>query len=256
MQNNYVIKLSRVSKTFKIRKINSYSIRELLLNHSIYKSDSKQTLKALSNIDLEINQGETFGVIGRNGSGKTTLLNIIMESIAPDKGGIVETKGRILRLSLGIGIDPNLSARDNIYVNGSLIGLTFDKIGEIFDAIINFADLNNFIDTPVKFFSRGMKQRLLFSIAMYAEADIFLLDEFFGGTGDQNFREKSDRAFTKKILAGKTIVVVSHNMNIIKKYCENVIWLENGEIRDSGKASEVINSYNRHVKIPNDIQNP
>jgi len=243
-----VIELSDISKTFVIREQRSQTIRDFILNILLRKHNSSKTINALTNINLSIYNSEVLGIIGRNGSGKSTLINIIMESIVSDKGGVVKTKGKIIRLALGMGVDPNLSARDNIYVNGSVLGLTFDKIGNIFDDIISFSDLENFVDTPVKFYSKGMKQRLLFSIAIYAEADIFLLDEFFGGTGDKEFREKSDLAFQEKIIQGKTIVIVSHSMNIIKKYCKKVIWIEDGKIKTTGTPSEVIEQYRQNTK--------
>lgn len=243
MKKKTVIKLTNINKTFHIRESRSTSIRDFILNFISAKKNNRKKILALNNINIKIKEGESFGIIGRNGSGKSTLLNIMMESIASDKGGIVETHGRMIRLSLGMGVDPNLSARDNIYVNGSLIGLTFDKIGEIFSDILDFADLTEFVDTPVKFYSRGMKQRLLFSIALHTQADIILLDEFFGGTGDKLFRQKSDEAFRKKILEGKTIVIVSHSMKIIQKFCHKAVWIDKGEVMAKGQTVEVINKY-------------
>ena len=212
------------------------------------KKNSQSELKALSNVNLTISKGETFGIVGRNGSGKSTLLNIIMESIRPDKGGIVKTKGKMIRLALGMGIDPNLTARENIYVNGSVIGLSFKRIGEKFDQIITFAGLEGFVDTPVKFFSKGMKQRLLFSIAMHVETEIILLDEFFGGVGDQDFKRKSDEAFKKVIMEGRTIIIVSHSLPIIAKYCKRVAWIHHGRVRSLGPAETVLKSYRNHFK--------
>jgi len=212
------------------------------------KKNSQSELKALSNVNLTISKGETFGIVGRNGSGKSTLLNIIMESIRPDKGGIVKTEGKMIRLALGMGIDPNLTARENIYVNGSVIGLSFKRIGEKFDQIIRFAALEGFVDTPVKFFSKGMKQRLLFSIAMHVETEIILLDEFFGGVGDQDFKRKSDEAFKKVIMEGRTIIIVSHSLPIIAKYCKRVAWIHHGRVRALGPAETVLKSYRNHFK--------
>lgn len=236
------IKLQKVNKTFSVKENRATSIRERFKS-TFTKKSSKRQILALQDINLKIKSGEIFGVIGKNGSGKSTLINIMMGSIPPDRGGEVSTRGKMMRLSLGLGVDPNLSARDNIYVNGSIIGLSFKKIGSIFDTIISFAGLDEFVDTPVKYFSKGMKQRLMFSIAMHAEADIFLLDEFFGGTGDEDFKKKSDLAFQDKILQGRTIIIVSHSMAIIQKYCTRVIWLDKGKIIKMGDASEVVKAY-------------
>ena len=242
MDDSTAISLKNVSKTFYIREGQSRSLREAAWNIFFPKTKPKE-IRALQNISLEIKKGETFGIIGRNGSGKTTLLHLIMGSMVPDKGGEVYTDGKMIRLTLGLGVDKNLSARDNIYVNASILGLSFKKIGRIFQDIIEFAGLVDYVDTPVKFYSKGMKDRLLFSIAMYAEADIFLLDEFFGGTGDLEFKRKSDEAFGQKILEGRTIVIVSHSMKILEEYCQRVLWLHRGQMKKLGDPKAVIKLY-------------
>jgi len=235
------VQLNSINKSFKLKENRPNSIRETVLG--MFSDKKLKSIKALHDINLTITKGESFGIIGRNGSGKSTLLNIIMESIKPDKGGSVFTNGKLIRLALGMGVDINLTARDNIYVNGCVLGLSFKKIGMIFSDIINFAGLKDFIDTPVKFYSNGMKQRLLFSIAMHAEADIFLLDEFFGGTGDRDFKAKSNLAFKEKILEGKTIIIISHNLNIINRYCNNAMMLNHGKVVAIGNTESVIKTY-------------
>ena len=239
-----VIKLENISKTYKISQHRSDSIRSLIPN--LIKKSQSQEILALKGIDLEIKQGECVGIIGRNGSGKSTLMNIMMESIRPDQGGKVSSLGKMIRLELGMGVDINISARDNIYLNGSVLGLSFRQIGAVFNEIVSFAGIENFVDTPVKFFSKGMKSRLLFSIAMFAQADIFLLDEFFGGVGDKDFKRKSDIAFREKILNGKTIVIISHSFGIIKRHCQRCIWLDEGMVRLSGETKQVLKEYRIH----------
>jgi len=236
-----VIKLENVNKTYKIKDRRAKTIKNYI--YDFIKGGSARYIEALVDINLNLQKGERLGIIGRNGSGKSTLLSIIMGSIKPEKGGVVETNGSIMKLSLGMGMDPNLTARENIYINGSVIGLSFKAIGNIFHEIIKFADLEDFIDVPVKFFSSGMKQRLMFSIALYAKSDIFLLDEFFGGTGDKNFRIKSDIAFKTQIIENHTVVIVSHSMPIIAKYCDKAIWLDKGKIKYSGQAKKTIELY-------------
>jgi len=243
MEAAIAISLKNISKTFRIHTSDTNTIRERLTNIILRKNSNYKLVKALYDINVDIYKGESFGIIGNNGSGKSTLLNIIMETYNPDKGGILETNGKMMRLALGMGIDPNLTARDNIYVNGSIIGLSFKKIGIIFDQIIEFAGLQKFIDVQVKFYSKGMRQRLMFSIAMYADAEIFLLDEFFGGTGDQEFKVKSDKAFETRLINGKTNIIVSHSMQIIRKHCKRAIWLENGKIIKIGDAITVTDQY-------------
>ena len=251
MDNSVVISLKGVNKTFVPVKFKT--IRERFLDFKSINYQRK-SIEALKNINFEVYQGETFGVIGRNGSGKSTLIHLIMGSMIPDKGGKITTKGKKIRLSLGMGVDPNLSARDNIYVNGSILGLSFKTIGQKFNEIIEFAGLEEFIDLQVKNYSKGMKARLNFSIAMHADADIFLLDEFFGGVGDEDFKEKSDQAFHQRIIEGKTNVIVSHSMPIIENYCQRVMWVNQGQIEEIGEPATVIKNYKASFLKPNPIK--
>lgn len=224
-----VILLKNVSKTFYIREKANDSIRKKLFSF-FDKNNGLRKLEALKNVNLDIKKGEFIGIIGHNGSGKSTLLKIMIGALQADQGGLVETKGKIVRLALGMGFDPELSARDNIYLNGSIMGLTFRQIGQKFDQIIDFSGLHNFIETPLKFYSSGMVSRLAFAIAMHVEADILLIDEFFGGVGDQDFREKSDKVFRESIIQGKTIVFVSHELDIVKQYAHRIFEFSGGRI--------------------------
>ncbi len=238
-----VIRLANISKTFTVREKNSDSIREGFFN--FFQSNHKRRIKALDKVNLEIKKGEFFGIVGRNGSGKSTLLKIIMGAVQPDPGGKVEVQGRIIRLALGMGFDPELSARDNIYLNASLLGISFRQIGQLFHNIIEFAELEKFVDTKVKFYSSGMYSRLAFSIAVCAEADIFLMDEFFGGVGDVSFREKSERVFQQSVVEGRTILYVSHQLETVRKYCDRVLLLNYGKPVALGKPDEVLDQYKR-----------
>lgn len=241
-KDEIVIRLKNVSKTFYSKQNGAASIRDFTLGMFSKRGETK-VVKALQNINLEIKKGETFGIIGKNGSGKSTLIHLMMQSMKPDKGSIIETKGVMLRLALGMGMDPNLSARENIYVNGSILGLSFKYIGSILDEIIEYANLEEFIDMPVKHFSKGMHARLKFSIALHANAEILLLDEFFGGVGDQDFRKKSTRAFKQVILEGRTIVMVSHAVQNVKKHCTRAIWIDKGQMKMMGSSADVVDAY-------------
>lgn len=223
-KDNIAISIKNLNKTFKFydhRKSTVFGKISNIVNPKI----SPKKLKVLDNINLEIEKGEFIGLIGRNGAGKSTFLKILMGAIYPDEGTEIEIKGRMIRLALGMGFDKNLTARDNVYINGTILGLSFKEIGLKFDQIIEFSGLEKFVDTPIRFFSSGMKSRLSFSIAVHADADIFLIDEFFGGVGDINFKSKSDKVFQEKIIDGKTIIFVSHAMALIKNYCQRVIVL-------------------------------
>ena len=247
MENNdFAIRLKNIHKTFTVYERGNDSIRNTVFN--FLKPKNGRKIEALKGINLEIKKGEFFGIVGRNGSGKSTLLKIIMGAIQPDKGGSVEVNGRMIRLALGMGFDPQLSARDNIYLNASLLGLSFKEVGEKFDEIIAFAELEKFVDTKIQFYSSGMRSRLAFSIAVNADADIFLMDEFFGGVGDIRFKQKSEGVFEESILKGRTIVHVSHNLGTIKKHCDRVMLIEKGDFISIGRPEEILKEYSKLMK--------
>lgn len=240
MSDKHSVIIENLNKTF-YPLTKSVTMGEKFLQ--IFNPRKRSKVAALSDINIQIEKGEFLGIIGKNGSGKSTLLKIIIGAIKADKGSKVITNGKIVRLALGMGFDKNLSARDNIYVNGAILGLSFRRIGQLFDEIINFAELRDFVDTPIKFYSNGMRSRLAFSIAMNAEADIYLFDEFFGGVGDLSFRKKSDELFKKMIQNNKTIIHVSHNLQDIKKYSSRVIMLHKGKTITQGHPDEVVPIY-------------
>lgn len=244
MNMDIVIRVQNLSKQFTIGRKGNSLLSKL---HNIFSFEG-QKVQALKNVNFDVKKGEVFGIVGRNGSGKSTLIRLLMGSINPDNGGKINTNGRKLRLALGMGFDPNLTARDNIYLNGSILGLTFLEIGKIFNSIIEFAELQDFVDTPIKFFSSGMKSRLSFSIAINAKADILLIDEFFGGVGDVQFKKKSGEIFKKAFLNGRTIVFVSHNLNTIKNYCDRVMILNKGEVVNIGNPDLILKEYNNLFK--------
>ncbi len=238
---NEVITIKNVSKTFRISQKSNNTIRDKVLG--LFRSNNVMKIKALDEINISINQGENIGLIGSNGSGKSTLLRIILGAIKPDTGGHIKVKGKVLKLALGIGFDPNLSARHNIYVNGSIMGLTFREIGERFHSILSFAELEEYVDTPVKYFSSGMYSRLAFAIAMHAKADILLIDEFFGTVGDESFRNKSQNYFRDNVLKDKTVVFVSHSLDLVQQFCDKVLILDKGTLVSIGDTAEMIHDY-------------
>ncbi len=241
MGSKLVIELKNVSKTFTIRDKTNDSIREKFFH--LFDSNRKRKIIALKDINLEIRKGEFVGVIGRNGSGKSTLLQIMTGAYPPDKGGEAYIYGKFIRLSLGIGFNKELTARENIYINASIIGLSLKKIGQIFHEIVDFAELEDFVDTKIKYYSQGMRSRLAFAIAIHSKAEILLMDEFFGGVGDERYKEKSDKVFKQTFLDGRTIIHVSHNLQTIKEYCDRVILMEKGECILIDKPEVVIKKY-------------
>ena len=239
--SDIAIELKNIHKTFKVLDKDTRSLRGRII--SLITHTNKRNIKALTNINLTIKKGEFFGIMGHNGSGKSTLLRVIAGAYPPDKGGSVKVNGRYMLLTLGLGFNTKLTARENIYLNGSILGLTLKQIGRIFHEIVAFAELEDFVDTQVKYYSSGMLARLKFAIAVYAEADIFLMDEFFGGVGDASFKAKSEKVFHESIVKGRTIVHVSHSVKTIEAHCHRVLLLHEGHPVAIGTPDEIIPQY-------------
>jgi len=201
-----------------------------------------KTITALKEVNLEIYEGESIGIIGRNGSGKSTLTKIMSGTFIPDKGGKVIKNGTSLLLNLGVGFSHELTARENIYVNGSTLGLRISEIDALFSEILEFSELEEFKDTKIKYFSSGMIQRLSFSIAIFARADIIFLDEVFA-VGDEKFRKKATASLKQNWLKNRTSIIVSHSTGIIKEYCDRAILLHKGEVIYFGDTDEAISKY-------------
>ena len=197
---------------------------------------------ALRDVSFTVPSGTTFGVIGSNGSGKSTLLKTLTGILTPDKG-TVRVTGRISALlELGAGFHPELSGRENVYLNGAILGLTRKEIDAKFDAIVDFSGLENFIDTPVKNYSSGMFVRLGFAVAAHVEPEVLLVDEVLS-VGDESFQRKSAERIEQFRREGRTIVFVSHGLTQVEQLCETVAWLEKGELRMVGPAGDVISEY-------------
>jgi len=244
-EKDVVISLKNVNKTFRIRDRGSTLTERV---KSILQPGKMQEIHALRDINLEIYKGEFFGIVGHNGSGKSTLLRIMSGTYPPDKGGEATIKGRYMRLTLGLGFDKELTAHENIYLNGSILGLSMKEIGQKYHEIIEFAELEGYEQTKVKYFSTGMLSRLKFAIAVQAEADIFLMDEFFGGVGDQRFKERSEKTFKEEVLKGHTIVHVSHSLNTMEQHCDRMLALDKGRILAVGTPDEVLPLYREHLR--------
>ena len=247
MNDEVVIKLENVNKTFRIRdKAHGNLVQK---SWSFLSGSNIRRIEALKNINLEIKKGEFIGVVGANGSGKSTLIHIMTGGYKPDKGGKASIHGSFIRLSLGLGFNGQLTARENVYLNGSVMGLRIKEIDKKFDTIIEFAELKKFVNTKLKYFSRGMRARLAFAVAVHAHAEIILMDEFFGGVGDERFRSRSGEIFEEAFVKGRTIVHVSHNLSTIKKYANRVILLHEGDCRGIGSPDEIFDLYQRTIKV-------
>jgi len=236
------IQLINITKTFKIPQEKKDSVREYFISWN--SKSSFKTFKALNNISLEVKTGEWLGVIGPNGSGKSTLLKIIAGIYEADKGKIAINGHLVPFLELGVGFNPELSAKDNIFLNGVILGMTRKKLKKQFNHIVNFAGIKPFINQKLKNFSTGMQMRLGFSIAIQAPGDIFLLDEVLA-VGDYQFRQKTNKVFHSLKQQGKTVIMVSHELDQLTNFCDQVIWINQGQIVAQGKPQTIINRYTK-----------
>lgn len=242
MEKNIAIKVTHVSKDFKLYYDRANTLKEKLLFFS-KKNKSKDTvLHVLQDINLSIEKGESVALIGTNGSGKSTLLKLMTKIIYPNKGKIT-TNGKLTSLlELGAGFHDDFTGRENIYFNASIFGLTKKEIDEKVDEIIEFSELQEFIDNPVRTYSSGMYMRLAFSVAINVQADILLIDEILA-VGDQHFQEKCFNKLKELKESGKTIVIVTHSMNQVKQFCDRAIWLYKGNVKMDGNVDQVLEEY-------------
>ncbi len=238
------ISVSGVSKDFFLPKDKSNSVKSAIVNIFRNKEHGVDVQHALKDISFDIKKGEFFGIVGRNGSGKSTLLKILAEIYRPTEGS-VKTNGRLVPfIELGVGFNPELTGRENVYLNGALLGFSKKEIDARYQEIVEFAELEAFMDQKLKNYSSGMQVRLAFSVATRAEADILLVDEVLA-VGDAEFQRKCFQYFRKLKKDKKTVVFVSHDMGAVKEYCDRAILIEKSEIIKSGKVSEVASAYTK-----------
>ncbi len=236
-----MIYLENVGVRFNIRFENRPTLKSLVA-HGRNPWHRGHEFWALRNVSFAVRKGETLGVIGPNGSGKSTLLRVIGGIYSPDEGHI-ETHGKVSTLlSLTAGFQPELTGRENVFLVGMLMGLPYRTIREHLDEIIEFSELGDFINAPVRTYSSGMLARLGFAIAAYLECDVLLIDEILG-VGDKSFREKSQAKIRELLGAGRTVVLVSHNLEVVRKFATHCLWLDKGRVRMYGSPDEVISAY-------------
>ena len=237
--NDYTICVNDVYKSFNVYLDKANTIKEKMLFFSRNRREKREVLKG---INLKIKKGEVVALIGTNGSGKSTLLKLMTKILYPNKGTI-ETNGKLTSLlELGAGFHPDFSGRENIYFNASIFGLTKKEIDEKLNDIIEFSELERFIDNPVRTYSSGMFMRLAFAVAINVNADILLVDEILS-VGDEHFQNKCIRKMMDLKEQGKTMVFVTHSMETVRKICDRAVWLCDGRIEMDGEVSEVIEKY-------------
>ncbi len=228
-----------VSKHYRLYHERNQSLKAAIMRRARVKYEE---FWALRDVSLEVPEGKTYALIGENGSGKSTLLKCMAHILRPEKGRI-DTHGKISALlELGAGFHPELTGRENIFLNGSILGMTKKQLNQRFDEIVGFAGLEHFIDTPVKNYSSGMYVRLGFSVAINVDPDILLIDEVLA-VGDAEFQRKCLEKFDDFRAAGKTIVIVTHALESVRNLCDTAGWLEHGVLRRLGPATEVIDEY-------------
>ncbi|MCD8325678.1 MAG: ABC transporter ATP-binding protein [Lachnospiraceae bacterium] len=245
MQQDNAIEVRNVEKKFKIYPDKGTLLKEKVLFRSRNRYEERWVLKGIS---FDVRRGEAVGLIGQNGCGKSTTLKLLTRIMYPDSGSI-QVRGRVSSLlELGAGFHPDMTGRENIYINASIFGLRRKEIDRRLSSMIRFSELEEYIDNPVRTYSSGMYMRLAFSVAINVDADILLIDEILA-VGDVNFQAKCFQKLMDIRKQGTTIVIVSHSMGQIEQICERSIWLQDGRIRMDGPAGQVDEEYLRYMEI-------
>ena len=239
------IEVSRVSKIYRrySQRKQFATLKSALLSRSLIKNlRPDETFTALNDISLTVPKGRTLGVIGRNGSGKSTLLKLVA-GITKPSDGTVKVDGRISALiELGAGFHPEISGRENVFINGIMLGLTKREVTERFDEIVEFAEMKDFIDAPVKTYSSGMYMRLGFAVAIHVDPEVLLVDEVLA-VGDEGFTHKCLDKFAEFKRRGKTILLVTHSLGMVERFCDEALWLDAGRIKGSGDPKRIVGAY-------------
>ena len=241
-QRPIVLSVDHVAKSFKLPTEQASGLKQAFLNWTKgIKGYTEQ--KVLKDISFEVHQGDFFGIVGRNGSGKSTLLKIISGIYVPEKGTVTVNGKLVPFIELGVGFNPELTGRENVYLNGALLGFSRAEIDAMYDDIVEFAELEDFMDQKLKNYSSGMQVRLAFSVAIKAQGDILVLDEVLA-VGDEAFQRKCDNFFSQiKKDPTKTVILVTHSMDSVKKYCDKAILIKDGEIIVNGNKNDVADRY-------------
>lgn len=243
-----MIELENISMRFNLGIEKDFSIKQAFVNFFSFKKRKKdkknETFWALNDVSLKVKKGEVVGLIGSNGAGKSTLLKVVSGVMKPTKGKVTVNGDISPMIELGAGFDMNLTARENIYLNGAILGYSKKFLIEKFDEIVEFSELREFLDVPVKKFSSGMIAKLAFSIATIVNPQILIVDEILS-VGDIKFQEKSKNKMMEMITGGTTVLYVSHSIDSIKSLCTKVVWLEHGKIIKIGDPKEICDEYIR-----------
>jgi ABC-type polysaccharide/polyol phosphate transport system ATPase subunit len=239
------IEVADVAKRFRLVHERNSTLKATVFNG--FRRTVHEEFWALNGVSFDVQEGQTYGLIGHNGSGKSTLLKCMARIYQPTRGSIT-TRGRMSALlELGAGFHPELSGRENVYLNGSILGMTKREVDQRFDEIVDFAGLEQFIDTPVKNYSSGMFVRLGFSVAITVEPEILLVDEVLA-VGDESFQQRCLEKFADLRESGRTVVIVSHSLDTVRNMCDRAAWLDHGSLLKEGDAHEVVSAYLEAVR--------
>lgn len=242
MEKNIAISVKNLHKSFRLPTERAWGLKQAIFNR-IKGIKGYKEQKVLNGISFTIHQGEFVGIVGRNGSGKSTLLKTLAKIYFPEKG-TVEINGSLVPfIELGVGFNPDLTGRENIYLNGALLGFSNHEIDQMFDEIVSFAELEDFMDQKLKNYSSGMQVRLAFSIAIRAKGDILLLDEVLA-VGDAAFQQKCNDYFDS-LHGNQTVILVTHNMDNVINHCDRAILIEKGKVKLDGDPEEVADAYKK-----------
>lgn len=251
MTKNIAVKVEHVSKYFKLPTESTQSLRTALVNRFKGIKGYKEQ-HVLRDINFEVEEGDFFGIVGRNGSGKSTLLKIISQIYVPDQGKATVNGKLVSFIELGVGFNPELTGKENVYLNGAMLGFTQKEIDDMYDDIVDFAELHEFMNQKLKNYSSGMQVRLAFSVAIKAQGDVLILDEVLA-VGDEAFQRKCNDYFMERKKSGKTTILVTHDMSAVKKYCNKAVLIDNGLVKAYGEPFDVAGQYqldNTHTNTP------
>lgn len=240
--SDIAIEVKNLHKSFKLPTERAWGLKQAIFNRLKGVKGFKEQ-KVLNGISFEIHRGEFVGIVGRNGSGKSTLLKTLAKIYFPEKGSVTINGSLIPFIELGVGFNPELSGRDNVYLNGALLGFSNHEMDAMYDEIVQFAELEQFMDQKLKNFSSGMQVRLAFSIAIRAKGDILLLDEVLA-VGDAAFQQKCNDYFAS-LHGNQTVILVTHSMAAVRKFCDRAILIDNGKIKLDGTPEKVSKAYEK-----------
>lgn len=239
--SDIALKVEHVSKSFRLPTERANGIKQAFINRMRgVKGYKKQAV--LKDISFEVKKGDFFGIVGRNGSGKSTTLKLISQIYTPDSGKITVNGSLVPFIELGVGFNPELTGRENVYLNGAMLGFTKEEIDEMYDDIVNFAELHDFMDQKLKNYSSGMQVRLAFSVAIKAQGDILVLDEVLA-VGDEAFQRKCFSYFAELKKEKRTVILVTHDMSSVQRFCNKAILINDGVIEESGSVLKVSDRY-------------